>query len=207
MNQDSGGAPGGCAAIGSSDVIYGTNLETSPFYPNYEYYRYAESSTIILQSEFGSGEKQIWKLGVYMVGGDSGTPFTQQSIRIAHINLDEFDTTPTSDDTDGIRNFGAGGVITDFQICHANFGYTYAGAGWYTIELTTPFCYNGVDNLLIIWRDADAEYTFSYKDTYVTDQGFAVYRAAYYRSDTTPIADGVGYFARTEERPDYRLYY
>ena len=81
--------------------------------------------------------------------------------------------------------------------------FTASGAGWVTLELDTPFVYDGTSNLLVCCYDPTNGYSgvsFTFRTTATTD-----YLAMAYYSDTyTPSLTDVSAFAGSKGRYQYR---
>lgn len=171
---------GGCAAVLGSNATYGTGTRNETTLPFYGLYNYSESATIILQSEIGSGEKQINKLGIYFESFSGSYNVNNQEVWIAHVTESVFDSTPEVGYADM--------TISDLTQCHSGFSFTFSGAGTYIITFENNFCYNGVDNLLVIWKNKDGTWASGYGNTHSTDQGIGVFRQAVdYRDANYPV--------------------
>lgn len=82
---------------------------------------------------------------------------------------------------------------------------TWDGTGWQGIKLTTPFYYNGVDNLLVYWLNRDGSYTTGYP-TFIYTSTSPIYQSVYKNSDTYsvvfPVSTGT---LSTSYRPDLKI--
>ncbi len=133
-------------------------------YPLSTYYHDARTTSIYLASEFDCAGGDITAMQYYIstVPGQTMTAFT---IRMKHISSDSYSS--------GI--FENVGWTTVYQ---ANDEIT--STGWYTFNFTTPFTFNGLDNL-------EVDVCFN-NDSYTTDGNVYFFngganRSKYYRCD------------------------
>ena len=154
---------GGCTPIQS--LTFNANSGTSNLYnaPVYGLYDYGMSMFLIDQSELGSGEKQLTSISFEAAGFTSPYTVNNQRIQLAHTT----DTNLTS----SIQITNGGSVATPATFTGVNFSdlqevktpFTWAiSNGWITVTFDSTFCYNGVDNLLIIWENRDGTWTSGY---------------------------------------------
>ncbi|MGZ4041668.1 MAG: hypothetical protein ACXVO9_00615, partial [Bacteroidia bacterium] len=134
-------------------VTVGTGTTSiSEKYPFDDFYNYSWSNVIYLSSEIGQGG-QITKLG-FNVYNNSTVTMANQKIYARH-------TTATSYTTGAYPTSAGFTLIYDGSI-------TYSGIGWKTITLTTPFTYNGTDNLELLFENRNAVSSSNFPYFYVT---------------------------------------
>ena len=133
-------------------------------YPLSTYYHDARVSSIYLASEFGCIGGDITSMQYYVstVPGQEMNAFT---IRMKHITSDSYLSS----------NFETSGWTTVYQAIE-----TINAAGWHTFNFTTPFNFNGIDNI-----ELDVCYN---NDSYTTDGEIYYFdgganRSKYYRCD------------------------
>ena len=145
---------GGCAAVvGSttSAIVNGTsNSNDMPFE---SYWKYSVSGIILLASELGSA-KQFTGLEVQRAGG-SNISEPNQTIQLMHVTESEMNLYPAVDLSDL--------TVSDRTTCYTGSVYigTINGA-WYGVNFSTNFCYNGTDNVAILWENRSGTWTSSY---------------------------------------------
>ncbi|RMG20287.1 MAG: hypothetical protein D6732_28775 [Methanobacteriota archaeon] len=121
--------------IGSGIIDWG--------YPFYTWYHDARTQTIYLASEIGS-PMTIRKIA-YHVTSLPGQSMNNFVVRMKHTSISHY--TSSSFDNSG------------YTVC-LNTTLTVSDTGWVEIPLTTPFQYNGIDNLIIDVSFDNTSYTF-----------------------------------------------
>lgn len=130
-----------------SELEIGAQTSTSYYMPFNTYYNYSYCQQIYLANEIGS-EGQITSVSfLYDSASPNVTCKNDCAIYLAHTSQSQF--------TSG-SNF----------IPFSNFTRVYGGnlnvsAGWNTIGLSTPFNYNGTDNLVLLIVDSSGSYETS----------------------------------------------
>lgn len=128
---------------------------------------YSWSASIYESSEIGSA-RQITGIEYY-VDQDSKT-FFNQTIIIAHVSGDRF--------TGGTTTIG----LSEMNMTDITTGYTgtitMSQFGWDEITFTENFCYNGTDNLIVIWENRDGSVdvsppSFEYDTTFKNNVAYA----------------------------------
>ncbi|MDD5327787.1 MAG: C10 family peptidase [Phycisphaerae bacterium] len=154
----------GTATLEGCDTItIGTGTGTWD-YPMHTYYHDSRTQVIYLSSEIGSSGN-ITKLALY-IETVPGQTMDNWTIRMKHTSMNSYDTA-SLDATDWIVVYQASETITT--------------TGWNTFTFSTPFKYNGSDNLLVDFSHNDGSYTTSGYCTYSIPGGM---RAAYAQSDS-----------------------
>ncbi len=129
------------------DLEIGTGTTTSGYLPDYTYYNYAYSQQIYLASEMnGAANLQSIAFNAATVN----TPTRTIKLYLMHTNQAGTSWVNSS---------------TAQLVYDGSFTWT---TGWNTIQFTSPFQYNGVDNLAVImvdetgsWTDANSFYCHS----------------------------------------------
>jgi hypothetical protein len=149
---------------GFPDVSIGTGATTFNW-PFSTFYHDARLQTIYLASEIG-GPRQITSLGLDVVSlpGQAMTNFT---IRMKHTPLAAYPATP---------NWESTGWTTVFQ---TNLAVTAPGV--IVFPLSTPFDYNGVDNLMVDFSFNNTSFT---TDGIVRASNTGVTRSLFFRTDS-----------------------
>lgn len=171
----------------------GGGTSTSTFLPAYGLYNYSLGVMLYKPLELGSA-KQITGLQILYNSWTVPYNFLNQKITLAHSVQSSFtSTTPNTD----LSNL----TLSDITICESSFtqGITTNGV-WLTVIFETPFCYNGVDNVALIWENNDG----SWQAGYGTCQASSVTNSSFYAYwDVTKPVTG----SRTSTRPNIRLIY
>lgn len=125
------------------DVVNGGYMgSTGP----YGYYNYSRTQHIYKSSEIVAGEINSVAIyvGAFSPGGKNGT-IDNVSVKMTHVTYNEF-ASPSYEET-GLETVWTGTIDPN------------AAEGWVRIEFTTPFDYNGTDNLLLELRSEDGSYS------------------------------------------------
>jgi len=155
---------GGCAPI--QGLTFSSAAGTSNLYyaPAYGLYDYGMSMFLIDQSEFGSGEKQLKSISFETTGG-IGYVFNNQRVRLAHTTATNLTTSIqilSAADVSNPATF-TGVNNSDLMTVKDIFNWTIGASGWQTpLTFDENFCYNGVDNLLVIWENIDGNWASGY---------------------------------------------
>lgn len=123
--------------------IIGNGTSVSENYPFNGYYDYSWSNVIYTQSELGAAGT-ISKIAFYVGNSPSAYTMNNQIIYMKHTSASAF-----SNNTYG----GTSGYTQVF-----NGTITYNGSGWKEITLSTPFSYNGTDNLDVLFENRDGSW-------------------------------------------------
>lgn len=178
QNLTAGGG-GGCVAIVGTDIQIGTGTSNDNSQPFYGLYDYGQSQNIYLASELGAS-KQITGFQVYMEGFTGSYTVNNQELWIGHISQSEFDSTPALDLSDL--------TLSDYTQVVANFSFIFSTAGWYQLSFDTNFCYNGTDNIVVVWKNNDGTWLSGYGNTHThtsTNRS-----AEKHQDDSYPTGDG-----------------
>lgn len=157
------------------------------------WYRYNFSAMLWLQSEIGSGRKQI--NGLQFMFGNTIPSFTRSNITVKLYHTT--DSVIPSSPTTSLDTQMSG--VTDLVTVLDNGTVTIAGSdGAYSTLFTFEenFCYNGVDNLIIQVEDRSNTAGTNYSNMWRgLNNGVATNRNCYSRTDVSyaslnPIRDG-----------------
>jgi len=154
----------GRAGMGSCQIGAGT---FSWHFPMATDYRDARTQVIYLQSEIG-GAMPITHLALN-VTTVPGEVMNNWTIRMKHTAMDSYPASPRWEGT---------GWTTVYQ---AN--QTISSTGWVEFELSTPFNYNGSDNVMIDFSFNKSSYSWSYGQCFSTP--VAANRSIFYRGDSS----------------------
>ena len=164
--------------VGQNNVVtIGTAQASFSQLPTYQYYKYVTSQQIYTSSEIGHAAGYISSIAFNTAKGPSTRNLT---IYMTHTTKDSFD-----DNKDFV-------AVTDADIVFSG-DVTFAAGQWNTIDLDSPFSYDGTSNILLTVDDNTGSYASSDGLThYVFD---ATSQAVSVRSDYTnfdPTAPSFG---------------
>lgn len=148
--------PAGCADI--QDLIssnYGNIGATRLYYMIYKLYNYNRTGWILLNQELGTDELQIRGIEFdYKKTNTSTISFDNQKLYLGHIQENAF---PASVNID-LSNL----TVSDLTLVwEGTATWNYASPkDTQTINFDNTFCYNGEDNIVILWVDDSGNYTF-----------------------------------------------
>ena len=149
--------------FGGDDEYYYCSDDTEELSVTHTFYNYTHTQFIIKRAELadyvGTCGMAIYKIYFHLclTYGDAGTAFTRNwSISMGHTNTNQYSS----------NILGNGTYLTGLtQVFSGNV--TFSSDGWYAITLTTPFVYNGTQNLVIDVKDNTGSYlTSSYRPVF-----------------------------------------
>ncbi len=166
------------------EVTIGSGTATTSFIPAYGYYDYSWSGAIYRADEIGA-QMEINSIWYYVGNSPSNYTMNNQKVFMKHITNNTYPNS-VMPDWNSMTEVFSGNII-------------WNGTGWYEIELSTPFIYNGTDNLEVGWQNHDGSYvsgnpTFRYTSVAST----AKYR---YQDGSFPTTNGT----LTANRANIRL--
>ena len=153
-----------------TNVTIGTASTTNSYLPTYEWYSYTLSQQIYTASEIaaaGGGAGRILSISFYH-GSTSATRTV--AVYLKHTNKNEFSST-----SDWV-------AVSSSDLVYQGSMSIPSSSGWYTVNLTTPFHYDGTSNLLLCVDDNTGSYVSSCTDYVYSTSG---YQAMYIYSDGT----------------------
>ena len=146
-----------CCSVRNLNWVTTEGTSNVSDYPAYGLYNYSHTMFILKQSELGS-QKNITGLQIHMAGYSAGYSYNNQTIKLAHITDSQFGTNVQITNTNGDVSGIAG--LKDLQTVKTfNWSVT---SGYNNINFNSNFCYNGIDNLLIIWMNKDGSWQSGY---------------------------------------------
>ena len=128
--------------VGEDCITIGQGTSSVTVIPINPFYRYTTSEQIFTADEMGMGGT-ITNISFYVISGSDTRNIT---VYLAHTNKSTF-----SGSSDAV-NVSASNQVFSGSI-------TLSPSSWNTITLTTPFEYNGTDNLLLVFDDNTGSYT------------------------------------------------
>jgi hypothetical protein len=179
------GAVSSCPyAVQNTDLLIGSYYTYTGVKPFYGLYNYSISASIYTQSQVGAG-KQITGLQVY--ARSFTTPYTvlNQEIWIGEITNSTFPTTTPAVDFSDLT-FVSGKPLTKVK---ASFTFTVSSNYvWINVNFDTPYCYEGTNNLILVWKNYDGSWQSGFGDF---QAGNVVSRGMYKGNDPSfPTGNG-----------------
>ncbi len=166
----------GFGSVQGQNVTIGSGTTTAYTLPVNAYWGYSYTQQIVLKSEINQSGT-IYFLRFYMVGGVALSNSNDWTIYMGHTSKTSFSTTTDWVPLTGLTQVWTGTITAT------------PPAGWYEIELDTPFAYNNTDNLVIAVDENKASYngSSSYARTWTAPAPNNSNRSiAYYNDSTDP---------------------
>lgn len=188
-----------CCSVRNLNWVTTEGTSNVSDYPAYGLYNYSHTMFILKQSELGS-QKNITGLQIHMAGYSAGYSYNNQTIKIAHITDSQFGTNVQITNTNGDVSGIAG--LKDLQTVKIfNWAVT---SGYNNINFNSNFCYNGVDNLLIIWMNKDGSWQSGYgwAECHSTSAQFL----SWYKQNDASYPTGLG-TRNSSTRPNMKINY
>ena len=129
--------------LAGGEIQIGNGTETSYYIPLNNYYKYSYTQQIFLASEL-NGVSTINSIAFQYAYSSPSTSKDSVKIYLAHTTKSYFSGTSNYEPT------------TNFQLVYT--GPMNCQQGWNTFNFTTPFQYNGTDNLLVVVDDNSGDY-------------------------------------------------
>lgn len=173
-------APAGCEPIGTVN-------SSSSAYPVNTYYNYSLSEQIFLASEL-AGAGNLQSIAVSTTSSYYNY-YRDIKVYVKHTTKSGFSS---STDWESVTSAD----------CVFDGSVKFGGSGWSTITFSTPFAYNGTDNLLIVIDDNTGDYESSTM-SFRTMNDATEYRTLYYAddgADLDPLYTIYSYGTRTYAR-------
>lgn len=184
-----------CVPIEGLDVIPQTGINNIELVPMDTWYRYNFSAILFLQSEIGSGQKQI--NGLQWMFGESVSSFTRPNItvKLYHTTDSVIPASPTTSLETQMNG------VTEITKVLDDGTMTISGTNGNFSTLFTfeeNFCYNGTDNLIIQVEDRSNQVGTNYSSMWEGSTATASdNRGCWNRSDAS-------YAALNPVRGDFR---
>ena len=153
------------------ELAIGNGTTTNYVFPVNNYYHYTYSQQIFLASEM-NGPAEISSISFQYAYGSPTTSKTNVTIYLGHT---------TQSDFPGTTNYIP---VTNLQQVYT--GHLNCQQGWNTFTFTTPFQYNGTDNLVLAVDDNSDAYNGSSYTFYVHSTGNDYRALAYYSDSNNP---------------------
>jgi len=188
-----------CAPIKNLQWLTAQGTTNVSEYPAYGLFDFSHTMFILKQSELGA-EKQITGLQIHMAGYSPSYTYNNQTIKMAHITDSQFGSSVQITNTNG-DVIGIGGLKDILPVKTFNWTVT---SGFNNINFDKNFCYNGSDNLLIIWINKDGNWTSGYgwAECHSTSSQFL----SWYKQQDTTYPTGFG-TRNSATRPNIKLNY
>ena len=154
---------------------------------------YGRSAYIFTTAELGAA-KTITAIEVYLRSWSTPVTYTNQLIKMGNVVESEFDSAPDMNFAD-LTVTGLTTVKTAFS------QYIPSNNTWYTINLTTPFVYDGTKNLLLVWDNNMGSWSSNTGGTSYMTATNAVAKKA---SASSPVT---GNGTRSSSRPVIKIHY
>ena len=172
----------------------GTSIGNLDLIPHKGLFDFTWSAWIMTSAEIG-GAKQISALAYYPTSYTGGYQFFNQRIKMAHVQESAFPNDPVQINLSEL-------TISDLKIVKDFFDENVINNVPNKRTFTSNFCYNGTDNLLIIWENYDGDWTNPGGGTHQQVNGPS--QAAAKNQDTTFPSGTAG---RLNTKPRTTLYY
>lgn len=156
------------------ELQIGSGSATDMKAPWYGLYDFGVQYWVYLQSEVGAA-KTISAIEFELTGYATPYPLDDITVKLAHTSSSSI---PSNTKTD-LTNM----PHSDLTTCLSGYDLTISSNGWVRLDFTTPFTYNGSDNLLIVVENHDGTWDSGYGSAEGTDLG--EYRWFYKYQDTT----------------------
>jgi hypothetical protein len=200
---------GGCAPIVGTDatIINGTGSVLS-YVPYSGYYNYSLGVWLMTASELGSA-KQFTGLQLSKAYTEpSGITQLNQTIKIYHTTATELPSTINTSGTFGssltLNGVNAFLPVSDETTVLNSSWYQTASSGWKNLNFSSNFCYNGTDNVVVMWVNNDGAYDVTnYPFWDVDSTSASTNRGGWQYSDSS----GPTSVSRNSQRPHLKLNY
>lgn len=190
-----------CTALTGLDLIVGTGTSQQYDIPFYGLYNYGESAQIYLQSSLGA-TKQIKWFGWYFGGWTVPYTFTNVELWLAHTTNNEFPSTVSV----GYSTM----TLTNLTKVYTGAWNVSSNGVWIYAPFQQNFCYNGVNNLMVIAKNYDGAWTSGYGYTQYSSLTASPvgqqYRTANVYQDPSYPANGTA-MTRAQKVGNGRLWY
>lgn len=207
---NNGSIGGGCAPVVGTNftVISGTGTVLH-YVPYTAYYRYSLGIWLMTAAELGSA-KQFTGLQLSKAYTEpSGITQLGNTIKMYHTTASVL---PSTINTTGINQnmtlvgANAGLVVTDeTEVMYNTSFYQTATAGWKNINFpSNNFCYNGTDNVVVMWINNMGSYDVSNYPYWDTDSTSASSQRGGWAYSDSALPNSV---SRANSRPHLKLNY
>ena len=201
---------GGCAPIVGTEITVINGTGTVLHYEPYTaYYRYSLGIFLVTASELGSA-KQLTGLQLSKAYTEpSGITQLNNTIKIYHTTSSILPSTINTSGSganmtlNGVNAFLP--VSDETEVLYNTSFYQTASSGWKTINFpTNNFCYNGVDNVVVMWVNNMGAYDISNYPYWDTDSTASSNSRGGYSYSDSSLPTSV---SRVNSRPHLKFNY
>jgi len=185
---------GSCTPVQSLSLQIGAGTTTSTNIPCYGLFNYSWYAGIWLQSELGA-TKQITGLEFEVTGYSTPYPYNNLEIWLHQTTDSIF---PSSSPQINLSDMT---ISNSVNVATVNLSIT--SNGWQVINFSTNYCYDGIDNLIVEYRNYDGTWQTGFGSGKY-DFSPAISRAAQAQSDPS-FPTGTG--SRTNSRINTKFKY
>jgi hypothetical protein len=179
-----GAQPGtGCAYnVQNLEIQVGTYNTYSNLKPFYGLYNYGITASIYGATQVGTGGKRLTGLQFYPRNFTSGFTMQNQEIWIGEISNSTFPTSTPAVDFSDLTFIKPLTKVTTRNVTITN------NLTWNTVGFDFPYCYDGINNLLVVWKNYDGDWTGGFGECQVAN---VVSRGMYKNQDVSfPTGNG-----------------
>lgn len=171
------GSNGSACAYGVQglEIQVGTYYTYSNTKPFYGLWNYGISASIHAPASVGSGGKQLTGLQIYPRGFTVPYTVNNQEIWIGEISNTSFPTTTPQVDFSDLTFIKP---LTKVTTKNVTIPTNYA---WLNVPFDVPYCYDGTNYLLVVWKNYDGAWTSGFGEFQVAN---VVSRGMYKNADT-----------------------
>ena len=187
-----------------SDGTYG-NSQTSPLSPMYGLFNYSWSSNIYYAADIGSS-KTIYGIGWYVDefqnGYSQSGPYTFSNIKVyfAYTTLNGWSNITNVSGVNRLTGINAAQGITSWTKVYDGSITFNSSNSWKSIQLSTPFSYNGTSNLVVHVENWDASWQSGYPIFHYTSTSSSGNRTMKYGAQDGSMGptSGSRFYSRTD---------
>lgn len=162
------------------EATIGTYYTTTAFNPVYGLYNYSIGASLYPGASVGA--KQLTGCSVYFTGYTTPYSYINQELWIGVVSNSTFPTTTPAVDFSDLT------FITPLTKVKNSFTLNITNNVWTTFTFDTPFCYDGTNNLLFVWKNYDGAWTSGYGNAQVAN----VVSKAMYKGNDASFPTGTG---------------
>lgn len=181
MSMNNNSFPSCAYPVQGLEAQIGTYYTTTSFNPIYGLYNYSISGN--LYSGASVGAKQLTGLSVYFSGYTTPYSYINQELWIGVVSNSTFPTTTPQVDFSDLT------FITPLTKVKSSFTLNITNNTWHQFNFDTNFCYDGANNLLLVWKNYDASWQSGYGNAQVAN---VVSKAMYKGQDASFPTTGTG---------------
>lgn len=196
-----------CVTI--SDGTYG-NSQTSPYAPIYGLNDYGRSASIYYASDIGSSKtitSIAWYVDAFQSGYSQTGPYTFNNVKIyfGYTTLSGWSNINNVSGVDMISGVNVSQGITSWTKVFDGSITFNASDTWKSINLDSPYSYNGTSNLIVQVENWDGSWSYGYPIFHYTSTSSSSLRTMkYYYSDGSMPSTSTD-ASRSYNRPDIQF--